>query len=147
ILPDRRSSFEALALMIEDARVIGRLGSADDYPIDDFTTLANAGSSLELPGWPLLAAVLTSVGDSREDATKTLAAFTGLDSTNPRLAGAHLACLAALAVEQGRKGEAALGAYRHAFSVVAGWPESARREVFGRTRVPTEAGTWRSGRE
>jgi hypothetical protein len=147
ILPNRRSSFEALALMIEDARVIGRLGPADDYPIDDFTTLANAGSSLELPGWPLLAAVLISVGDSREDATKTLAAFTSLDSTNPRLAGAHLDCLAALAAEQGRKGEAARRAYRHAFSVVAGWPESARREVFGRTRVPTEAGTWRSGRE
>ncbi len=147
ILPNRRSSFEALALMIEDARVIGRLGPVDDYPIDDFTTLANAGSSLELPGWPLLAAVLTSVGDSREDATKTLAAFTSLDSTNPILAGTHLDCLAALAAEQGRKGEAARRAYRYSFSVVAGWPESARREVFGLTRVPTEAGNWRSGRE
>ena len=147
ILPNRRSSFAALALMIVDARVVGRLGPADDYPIDDFTTLADAGSSLELPGWPLLAAVLTSVGDSREDAMETLAAFTSLDSTNPKLAGTHLDCLAALAAEQGRRGEAALRAYRHSFSVVAEWPERARREVFGRTRVPTEARNWRSGRE
>ncbi|GIL01093.1 MAG: hypothetical protein BroJett030_09920 [Alphaproteobacteria bacterium] len=147
ILPDRRSSFEALALMIEDARIIGRLGAADDYPIDDFTALANAGSSLGLPGWPLLAAILTSVGDSREDATKTLAAFTSLDASDARLAGAHLDCLAVLAGEHGRKGEAARRAYRHAFGIIAGWPESARREVFDRTRVPTEAGNWRSGRE
>jgi hypothetical protein len=147
ILPNRRSSFEALALMIEDARIIGRIGAADDYPIDDFTVLANAGSSLGLPGWPLLAAVLTSVGESREDAMKSLAAFTSLDASHARLAGAHLDCLAALAGEHGRKGEAARRAYRHAFGIIAGWPEGARREVFGRTRVPTEAGNWRSGRE
>ena len=44
--------------MIEDARIIGRLGAANDYPVDDFTTLANGNGDLGLPGWPLLAAVL-----------------------------------------------------------------------------------------
>src|SRR5690606_10521612 len=38
VLPDRRSSFEALALMIEDAGIIGRLGAADEFPIDEFAT-------------------------------------------------------------------------------------------------------------
>lgn len=147
ILPDRCSSFEALALMIEDARIIGRLGAANDYPLDDFTTLANGGGSLGLPGWPLLAAVLTSLGDSRDNATKIVAAFAGLDASNAKLAGTHLDCLAALAGENGRKGEGARRAYRHGFSIVAGWPEDARRQVFGGTRVPTEAGSLRNGRE
>ncbi len=52
ILPDPRSSFEALSWMIEDARTIGRLGASDDYPVDDFTALANGSGDLGLPGWP-----------------------------------------------------------------------------------------------
>lgn len=147
VLPDRRSSFEALALMIEDARIIGRLGAANDYPVDDFETLASDGGDLGLPGWPLLAAVLTSLGDSRDDATKIVAAFTGLDASNAKLAGSHLGSLAALAEEKGRKGEAARRTYRHGFSVVARWPEDARCQVFGETHVLTEAGSWHCGRE
>lgn len=147
ILPDRRSSFEALALMIEDARVIGRLGAANDYPIDDFTTLAKAGVSLGLPGWPLLAVVLASLGDSRDDATKIVAVFAGLDASNAKLAGTHLDSLATLAAEKGQKGDAARRAFRHGLSVVAGWPEEVRRQVFGGTHVLTEAGSWRSARE
>ena len=147
ILPDRRSSFEALALMIEDARVVGRLGAANDYPVEDFTTLANGSGDLGLPGWSLLAAVLTSLGDSRDDATKIVAAFAGLDASNAKLAGIHLDSLAALVEEKGRKGEAARRAYNHGFNVVAGWPEDARCQVFGATHVLTEAGSWRNGRE
>ena len=147
VLPDRRSSFEALALMIEDERIIGRLGPANKYPVDDFATLASDGGDLGLPGWLLLAAVLTSLGDSRDDATKIVAAFVGLNASNAKLAGSHLGSLTALAEEKGRKGEAARRAYRHGFNVVAGWPEDARRKVFGETRVPTEDGSWRSGRE
>jgi hypothetical protein len=40
ILPDQASSFAALALMIEDSAIIGRLGESYDYPINDFTALA-----------------------------------------------------------------------------------------------------------
>ena len=145
-MPDRRSSFEALALMIEDASIVGRLGTVDDYPIDDFTILAESGD-VGLPGWSLLAAALASLADSRDAAAKIVAAFAGLDASNAKLAGAHLDNLAELAGKKGRKGEAARRAYRHGFSVVAKWPEDARRRVFGGTRVLTRAGTWRSGRE
>ena len=148
ILPDRRSSFEALALMIEDARIVGRLGAANDYPIDDFTTLANDSGDLGLPGWPLLAAVLTSPEDSRDDAMRDRRGFRGSRRLRRKFGRPiHLDSLAALAEEKGRKGEAARRAYRHGFNVVAGWPEDARRQVFGGTRVLTEAGSWRSGRE
>lgn len=147
VLPDQQRSFATLALMIEDVEIVGRLGSADDYPIDDFTTLANDGGDLRLPGWPLLAAVLNSLKGNRDDTSVIIAAFAGLDASDPHSTADHLDSLAALAEEKGRRGEAARRAYLHGFGVVAKWPEEARRQVFGGSRVPNEGGGWRSGRE
>lgn len=146
VLPDRRSSFEALALMIEDAGIIGRLGAADEFPIDEFATLAKDSGDVGLPGWPLLAAVLISETD-RDDSRKVVAAFTEIHPSDTNLAGTHLNRLATLAEENGRKGEAARRVYRYGFNVVSRWPEETRRRVFGETPVPTEAGDWRNGRE
>lgn len=146
VLPDRRSSFEALALMVEDARIIGRLGAADEFPIDDFATLAKDSGDIGLPGWPLLAAVLASEVD-RDDAMTIVAAFAEIHSSDTNSAGIHLSRLAALAEVNGRKGEAARRVYRYGFNVVARWPEESRRQVFAGMLVPTEAGNWRSGRE
>jgi hypothetical protein len=147
ILPDQRSSFEALGLLIEDSAIVGRLGQAGDYPIDDFTVLAGDGGDLGLPGWPLVAAILNSLKDRRDDAMRIIAAFSGLDAANAGSAADHLDSLAELAEEKGRRGEAARRAYLHGFGVVAKWPEEARRRVFRGSRVPTEGGGWRSGRE
>lgn len=147
ILPDQRSSFEALELMIEDSAIVGRLGQAGDYPIDDFTVLAGDGGDLRLPGWPLLAAILNSLKDRRDDALRIIAAFSGLDASNAGSAADHLDSLAELAEGQGRREEAARRAYLHGFGVVARWPEEARRRVFSGSRVPTDGGGWRSGRE
>ncbi|MGO7643807.1 sacsin N-terminal ATP-binding-like domain-containing protein [Rhizobium ruizarguesonis] len=146
VLPDRRSSFEALALMVEDADIIGRLGTADEFPIDEFATLAKDSCDIGLSGWPLLAAVLISETD-RDDSRKVVAAFTEINPSDANLAGTHLNRLATLAEENGRKGEAARRVYRYGFNVVSRWPEESRRRVFGKTLVPTEAGNWRSGRE
>ena len=134
-------------MMIEEAEIAGRLGAADDYPVDDFTTLANHNVDLRLPGWPLLSAALTSLNDSRDKAMEIVAAFAGLNASSAKLAGAHLDSLAALAEEKGRKGEAARRAYRHGFDVVTRWPEEARRRGVPRNARSTEAGNWRSGRE
>jgi hypothetical protein len=147
ILPDQRSSFEALQLMIEDSAIVGRLGQAGDYPIDDFSVLAGDGRDLRLPGWPLVAAILTSLKDRRDDALRIIVAFSGLDASGAGSAAAHLDSLAELAEGRGRMGEAARRAYLHGFDVVARWPEEARRRVFSGSRVPTEGGGWRSGRE
>ena len=146
VLPDRRSSFEALALMVEDADIIGRLGTADEFPMADFATLAKDGGDTGLPGWPLLAAVLISEAD-RGDTMKVVAAFAEIHSSDANLAGTHLDRLARLAQENGRKGKAARRAYGHGFNIVARWPEESRRQVFAGMPVPTEAGNWRSGRE
>jgi hypothetical protein len=147
VLPDQQTSFVTLALMIEDSEIVGRLGSADDYPIDDFTTLANDGGDLRLPGWPLLAAVMSSLKGNRDDTSGIIAAFAGLDASDPHSTANHLDSLAAIAEEKGRRGEAARRAYLHGFGVVAKWPEEARQRVFSGSRVPTEGGGWRSGRE
>src|SRR5690606_22266689 len=127
VLPDRRASFEALALMVEDAGIIGRLGTADELPIDDFVTLAKDSGDVGLPGWRLLAAVLASEAD-RGDTVKVVAAFAEIQFSDANLAGTHLGQLAALAEEHGRKGEAARRAYRHGFNVVVRWPEETRRQ-------------------
>jgi hypothetical protein len=147
ILPDQRSSFVALELMIDDSAIVGRLGQADDYPIDDFTVLAADGGDLRLPGWPLVAAILNSLKDRRDDALRIIAAFSGLDVARAESTADHLESLAELAEGKGRRGEAARRAYLHGFDVVASWPEEARRRVFSGSRVPTEGGGWRNGRE
>ena len=146
VLPDLRSSFEALAQKVEAADIIGRLGTADEFPMDDFATLAKDSGDVGLPGWPLLAAVLASEAD-RGDAMKVVAAFVEINSSDANLAGTHLDRLARLAEENGRKGEAARRTYRHGFNVVARWSEESRRQLFAGMAVPTEAGNWRSGRE
>lgn len=147
VLPDQQRSFETLALMIDDAKIIGRLGSAEDFPIDDLTVLASDGRDLCLPGWSLMATILTTLKDTGDQAEKLVAAFSGLGVENAELAASHLDSLAALADEKGRRGEAARRAYFHGFGGVAKWPEEARRWVFACTRVPTDGGGWRSGRE
>jgi hypothetical protein len=147
ILLDQRSSFEALKLMIEDSAIVGRLGQAGDYPIEDFTVLAGDGADLRLPGWPLAAAILDSLKDRPDDALRIIAAFSGLDASNAGSAAGHLDSLAELGEGKGRRGEAARRAYLHGFAVVARWSEEARRRVFSDSRVPTEGGGWRSGRE
>lgn len=147
ILPDQDGSLVTLALMIEDQKIIGRLGPPDKYPVDELITLARDGSDLRLPGWPLLSAVLTSVGDQRDIALAIVAAFVELGESNAKLTAGHLDSLAALAEEKGGKGEAARRSYLSGFSIIANWSEEARCDVFSDSRVPTEGGQWRSGRE
>jgi len=145
ILPDQRSSFDALGLIIDDAGLVGRLGGAEDFPLDDFTLLAKAGVDLALPGWPLLASILTAAQEDREQTHKIISSFSQVQGSDQ--AAHHLDALSTVADERGRTGEAARRAYRHGFDAVAAWPDESRRRVFWGTRVPTEAGGWRSGRE
>jgi hypothetical protein len=147
ILPDKCSSFEALAMMVEEWKPIGRLGPADGYPVADFTALAAAGADLRLQGWPLLSAALTSLKDQADLALRVSVAFAGADASNPETAARHLDSLAALTEENGPAADAARGAYMHGFAEVAGWPEKARLAVFGAARVPTQGGGWRAGSE
>ena len=128
ILPDQPTSLDVLALMIEDSKIVGRLGPVEAAQVSDFALLAQTGVDLGLEGWPLVSAVLTSLRDQTEDILKLVAAFAGLDASGADMAGTHLDCLAALAQGTGRAAEAARRIYLRAFDVIAKWPEAARRQ-------------------
>ena len=146
LIPNRRSSLAALAQMIADAGLQGRLGATEDYPLCSFIELAKKGADLKLPGWPLLAAVLAST-DGHTDLRSVVISFREVSNTEPKVAGQHLDALADVAIRDAAYREAAKQAYRHGFEAVAKWPTDVRQRVFGRTRVPTKSGGWGSGTE
>ena len=147
ILFDQRSSFEALALLVEDARIVGRPGPADAELVGDLALLVREGRDLGLPGWELIAAGLAALKDDSEQSLAFVTAFATLDAENADLAARVLDNLAALAEERGPTGEAARRTYLRGFRVVAQWSKEMRSRVFARARVPTRGGGWRTGRE
>ena len=146
---DEKSSIDALAKLIGEAELIGLLGRREDYPLEHFATLADAGAELDLPAWPLLRSVLSSIHDANSTGriVSSLRQLSGEDSEAAGLAARHLDALAERAKRKDSTAKAARHAYRHGFEAVAGWPEDRQYEVFGAAKVPTAAGGWRSGRQ
>ena len=147
LMPDQRSSIGTLAQMIAVGGLQGRLGAAEDLPIEQFTELAKVGADLMLPGWPLLAAVLSSIDDDPDGVRKVARSFHQVPDTEPGQAGRHLDALVAVANRYPAQRGASEQAYRHGYAAVAKWTGDTRQRVFGNTRVPTKDGGWRSGRE
>ena len=147
LMPDRRSSTAALAQMIAVAGLQGRLGAAEDFPIDQFIELAKMGADLKLPGWPLLAAVLSSMDDDAEGVRRVAGSFHEVSDTDPETAGQHLDALAEVADGDPVHQEAAEQAYRHGFEAIGKWATNTLQRVLGSIRVPTKSGGWRKGKE
>ena len=147
LMRDRRSSITALAQMIAVAGLQGRLGAAEDFPIDQFSELAKMGADLKLPGWPLLAAVLSSIDDDDDGVRRVAGSFHEVSDTDPETAGQHLDALAEVADGDLVHREAAEQAYRHGFEAIGKWATNALQRVLGSTRVPTKSGGWRKGKE
>ena len=145
VIPDQQSSVAALARMIGDSRLQGRLGSAEDYPIEQFTVLAKMGTVLKLPGWPLLAAVLSSIDGDPDGVREVIECFHEVSSSESVIAGKHLDALAEVADRDPPHQSPAEAAYRHGFEAIAQWSGAARRKVLANTRVPTKSGKWRNG--
>lgn len=139
ILPDQRSSFAALALLVEGAGVIGRLGPVDAEFIGDLTVLALEGHDPGLPGWQLVSAVLSALRDDPSQSLEIIAAFAALDIDHADLTARLLDRFASLAGDRGRSGEAARRLYLRGFDVVAQWPEKLRCRIFAHASVPTGA--------
>ncbi len=146
VIPDKHSSIAALSRMIDQTGLQARLGSMADYPIEQFTELAKAGvSDLKLPGWPLLAALLSSMDGGLDQ--EAVACFHELSESDSTVAGEHLDALATVAANSAVRPNPAEAAYRHGFEAVAKWTAAARNTVFANTRVPTKSGEWRSGKD
>ena len=147
LMPDRPSSMAALAQMIAVTGLQGRLGAAEEFPIDQFTQLAEMGADLKLPGWPLLAAVLSSIDDDADGVRRVAGSFHEVSDTDPETAGQHLDALAEVADRDPVHREAAEQAYRHGFAAIGKWATDALQRVLGSTRVPTKSDGWRMGKE
>ncbi|MCY4400173.1 MAG: hypothetical protein OXE96_12675 [Gemmatimonadetes bacterium] len=143
ILPCRSKSLKRLASLLDGSPLIGRLGSSEDYPLDEFRALSEGRADLALPGWPLLAAVLRSV-ERDIDAQRIVDKRDSATEQHERLVIDHLNALASVS---STAPESALAAYRHAIRAMVRWSEPFRRAVFSKTRVPTQTGDWRTGRE
>ena len=153
LLPDADSSLKTLAQMIEDAEPAVRLGSDASAHVGSLVLLANEGADLALPGWPLLAAVLSAPGIASGTRTdhelldRVISSFSQVPHTCPEIAATHLNALAEMAQRPRPLGAAARRVYDSGFEAIAGWPENRQREVFAGALVPTEGRVWRRGRE
>ena len=147
LVPDQRCSLARLERMIAAVGLQGRLGAAEDLPIDQFTELARMGADLTLPGWPLLAAVLSSIDDEPNSVRNVARSFPKVSDTEPEMAGTYLDALAELADRDSAHRVAAKRVYHHGFKAVTKWNFDARQRVFGYTRVPTKNGGWRCAKE
>ena len=151
LLPDENDSLAALARRIASAELVGPLGPGDAENagiVNALATLAKNDADLPLPGWPLLAAVLASPDFAKDTVRDVVSSFCPLTDPNHETAARHLDALVTLAAGRAAEpeGKAARRVYEHAFAAIAGWPD-ARRKVFGRARVPTVDGGWRTGCE
>lgn len=141
VLPDKSDSIDALLLMVEDMAPLARMGEATGEGADALAALARQGADLGLRGWPLLAALLRQPD---AEPIKLIRPFGAVSKDHFQDAVAYMNALADLA----ERGDAAAHVvYDLAFRAVCAWSTETMHDLFHETRVPTEAGTWRFGRE
>lgn len=149
LLPKRAESLDLLALQVEDAGLVGKLGAPNDFDLADARRLAERGCDLALPGWDLLAASLTELRhDDRWPAEKLVPAFA---VAGPDDAARCLEALARIAMRAGAEGEAARRLHKVGFFAFCAGPladdAKTRARLFTNMLVPTRNGAWRQGGE
>lgn len=148
ILSEASASIDALLLVVEEASPIAIMTGPADAPIKAIVTLAQLGTDLGLPGWPLMAALLRLEANGRDTPSsapaRILEAFGSVAECDVEPAITYMNALSDLA-EAGT--EAARDVFRSAFHAVCSWPPAALRQVMSGVRVPTSDKTWRSARE
>ena len=148
ILPDGSASIMMLLLQVKEASPVAFMSGPADASAQAFVALAQLGSDLCLPGWPLLAALLRLEANGGDTAAFTpvriLDAFGSVADSDVEHAIRHMHALSDLA-EAGTR--AAHDVFTRAFRAVCSWPPAALRQVMTGVRVPTSDGSWRSARE
>ncbi|MCY4541016.1 MAG: hypothetical protein OXB95_01265 [Rhodobacteraceae bacterium] len=147
ILLSQDESFSAIALLVNNAGIVGRPGPVDSDLIRAFAILAVASLDPGFPGWKLIAATLAALGDDTQPVLDLVKEFACFSVEDTALAAEVLDRLAGYAHREGEIGRAAEHIYESGFRTVAKWPREAFRKVFAVARVPTGDGNWRMGRE
>ncbi len=143
ILPDSDASLESLGLMIDDKKPVAFLGSAQEFPIEAAKAIAVAGLQFDLPGWPLLAAVLRQ-GDALPEALvrKLISSFGSVQQGEIERAKAWFEPLGGGNFSDGHGG-AALCLFSHGIKGISTWEAYERNKAIAGLRVPTSASSWR----
>lgn len=141
ILPDLAGSIERLLMLIEDNSPVAWAGATGSGVADNLLQLARSGADLCLPGWPLLSELLRMPEMLPE---RILPAFGTIQPDEGDHALAWMTSLADLA----KAGNGpAWEIYCASFETFCAWPNKASKPLFRDIPVPTEAETWRPGRE
>lgn len=138
VVPNKDGSIDALLLMVEEAAPRARLCAVDDAALGSLVVLAKEGADLDLPGWPLLAALLRLPDP---DIAALIRPFGVVTKDHVPDAVAHMNALAERA-ENGSK--AARAIYDEAFQTVCKWPTDELQSVMKDIRVPVESGEWKT---
>ncbi|MBX3097292.1 MAG: hypothetical protein KF812_10555 [Fimbriimonadaceae bacterium] len=141
LLPGVAGAEDAVLRVATNRRLVGFLGAAGSLTTI-LPALARRGISANLPGWPLLSALLR-LKDGRPPSV-LIQAFASVDNHEPILACNYLSAMAA---EWENGAAEARDAYKLAFEAVSRWPVAVRRHVFGSVLVPTASGAFRNGSE
>jgi hypothetical protein len=140
VIPGKIGSLERLMLLIEDSRPVAVMGECAQVA-PDLRAIASQGVAIDLPGWPLLAALLRLSDSAAED---LLQPFGSVRHGDCESAAQFLAALERQ-IDDPKKRVAAWPVYRSAFKDLGQWEDADRKAVFLRVRVRTAADSWEDG--
>ncbi|MCZ8133547.1 MAG: hypothetical protein O9248_00740 [Rhodobacteraceae bacterium] len=144
ILPDRPTSLKHLLDFVADYEIVALLPGQGLLPTAALASLADRGLKLDLPGWPLLSALLREKDFVvHNDPTE---AFNRLDYEEIQSLRKALENVQ----DHGQAYEAfpaALSIFAFVFADLARQPESLQQAVLRGLKVPTKAGGWAKAEE
>jgi hypothetical protein len=139
VLPDIPTSLHRLLELVREQELVALLPGDGPYPTGAVKSLADRGLQFDLPGWPLLSALLREKDfNANHDPT---VAFARLDFEQVQPLRKALGRVQ----ERGLDPEefaAALAIFAHVFAGLARQPESVQQAVLRDLKVPTKSGGW-----
>lgn len=142
ILPGRDDSLESLSLMIDDKQPVAFLGKAQDFPIDAAKKISTVGLQFDLPGWPLLAAVLRQEDLPEARVKDLISSFSNIRQGEIKSAKAWFEPLGQASIGD-EQDEVIRRLFSHGLEGISAWEAYERNKVLSGLQVPTSAGSWR----
>ncbi|MBR7651737.1 hypothetical protein KCX83_05295 [Brucella oryzae] len=140
IIPDGKGSLERLMLLIEEVRPIVVMGEITRIA-PDLKALANHRVDIDLPGWPLLAALLRRSDSPAEELLRPFGVVRHGDIDEAK----SLLSSLEKPIDAANTRDVAWRVYTTAFEELGRWSETERHALFNQICVRTEAERWALG--
>ena len=139
MIPNQSRSVDTLLHLIEGVAPLALLGEVHEEEKKAYKQLAEIGADLEMPGWPLLSALIRNTEKNLSELTSRFGSV-----TEKHLSEAidHINALARLA-EEGK--QAARTLYDSAFQTICNWRPERLHQAMGSIYVPVQSGKWKLG--